>query len=62
MDSALLAPKNVLRGVLGVIGLILGLLILLWPGPFAPTDRIPFALVFLIPAIIFLFQVKWDLE
>ena len=29
--------------------LLVGLVILLWPGPIALTDRIPFALILLLP-------------
>lgn len=35
--------------VSGVLATVLGLLILLWPGPVSITDRLPFALVFILP-------------
>ncbi|MDX1744575.1 MAG: DUF308 domain-containing protein [Halobacteriales archaeon] len=61
--SASLPPVAVIgRVIVGVIALALGLMILLWPGPFAPTDRIPFALLFLIPGVIALLQAKWIRE
>lgn len=30
----------------GVLAVVLGLIILLWPGPVSITDRLPFALLF----------------
>jgi hypothetical protein len=32
----------------GVLATVLGLLVLLWPGPLSITDRLPFALLFLL--------------
>lgn len=34
--------------VAGVLATIVGLLVLFWPGPLSVTDRLPFALVFLL--------------
>ena len=36
----------------GVLAVALGLLILLWPGPVSITDRLPFALLFLLPGLL----------
>lgn len=62
MSASLPAARVIGRVILGAIAILLGLTILLWPGPFAPTDRIPFALLFLIPGVIALFQAKWIRE
>ncbi|MFB6296811.1 MAG: DUF308 domain-containing protein [Halobacteriales archaeon] len=35
--------------VAGVLSVLIGLLVLLWPGPVAVTDRLPVALLFLAP-------------
>lgn len=43
----------------GLVGVVLMLLILLWPGPFAPSDRIPFALLFGIPGALSLLQARY---
>lgn len=62
MSASLPAAGVIGRVIAGVVALALGLMILLWPGPFAPTDRIPFALLFLIPGVIALLQAKWIRE
>jgi hypothetical protein len=45
--------------LVGTVGVVLMLLILFWPGPFAPSDRIPFALLFGIPGILSLLQARY---
>lgn len=35
--------------VAGALSALIGLVVLLWPGPVAVTDRLPFALIFLVP-------------
>lgn len=43
----------------GAVGVVLMALILLWPGPFAPSDRIPFALLFGIPGVLSGLQARY---
>ena len=33
----------------GVLAIVLGLAVLLWPGPLSITDRLPFGLLFVLP-------------
>ncbi len=51
--------RTVGLALLGVVGVALMLLILLWPGPFAPSDRIPFALLFGIPGILSILKARY---
>lgn len=48
-----LTAESVESGVFAVAFGIAALLSLLWPGPLAPTDRLPLALLLSIPAIVF---------
>jgi len=36
----------------GVLAIVFGLAVLLWPGPVSITDRLPFALLFLLSGIV----------
>jgi len=38
--------------VAGVLAIVLGLLVLLWPGPLSTTDRLPFGFLLLAPGIL----------
>jgi uncharacterized membrane protein HdeD (DUF308 family) len=40
----------------GVLAVLIGLLILLWPGPIAITDRLPVGLLFLVPGTFALYS------
>lgn len=40
----------------GVLAVLIGLLILLWPGPIAITDRLPVGLLFLVPGAFALYS------
>ncbi len=55
-------PETVGVGFLSGLALLLGLVILLWPGPLSLTDRVPFALVLLIPGILGAARVRRDLS
>lgn len=59
MDPEALSVKVVGLALLGVVGVALGLVVLVWPGPFAPTDRIPFALVLGVPGALAMLQARW---
>jgi uncharacterized membrane protein HdeD (DUF308 family) len=41
----------------GVLSALLGLVVLIWPGPVAITDRLPFALLLLVPGAFALYHV-----
>ena len=41
----------------GALGVLLGLVVLFWPGPVSLTDRLPFALLLLAPGAFALYHV-----
>lgn len=51
--------RTVGLAVISAVGIVLMLLILLWQGPFAPSDRIPFALLFGIPGVLSGLQARY---
>ena len=40
----------------GVLATVLGLVVLFWPGPVSITDRLPFALVLILPGAFALYH------
>lgn len=59
MDRDRLSPRIAGLGLLGALAVAIAALILLWPGPFEPSDSLPFALVFGIPGAVSLLHARW---
>jgi len=44
--------------IAGSLSVLIGLLVLLWPGPVALTDRLPVALLFLAPGALAVYHAR----